>query len=50
MNLDDLIPFERILEEELRDLEFRAEWECLDFRAVANSLISHRLDHSLTQA
>lgn len=50
MNLENLIPFERVLEEELRDPEFRAEWERLaPARAVANRLIAYRADHGLTQ-
>jgi DNA-binding XRE family transcriptional regulator len=50
MKLDDLIPFEQILEEELRDPEFRAEWERLaPARAVANRLIMYRADHGLSQ-
>ena len=50
LELEDLIPFEQILEEELRDPEFRAEWERLaPARAVAISLIGYRADHDLTQ-
>jgi transcriptional regulator with XRE-family HTH domain len=50
MRLEDLIPFEQILEEELRDPEFRAEWERLaPARAVANRLILYRAEHGLTQ-
>ena len=50
MKLEDPIPFEQILEEELRDPEFRAEWERLaPARAVANRLILYRADHGLTQ-
>jgi transcriptional regulator with XRE-family HTH domain len=50
MKLEDLIPFEQILEEELRDPEFRAEWERLaPARAVANRLILYRAEHGLTQ-
>lgn len=50
MKLDDMIPFEQILEEELQDPEFRAEWERLaPARAVANRLIAYRADHGLTQ-
>src|SRR5688500_15723540 len=45
-----MIPFERVLEEHLRDPEFRAEWERLaPARAVANRLIAYRADHGLTQ-
>jgi DNA-binding XRE family transcriptional regulator len=50
MKPDDLIPFEQVLAEHLRDPEFRAEWERLaPARAIANSLISYRADHGLTQ-
>ena len=50
MKLDDMIPFEQILEEELQDPEFRAEWERLaPARAVANRIIAYRADHGLTQ-
>jgi transcriptional regulator with XRE-family HTH domain len=50
MKLEDLIPFEQILEEEPRDPEFRAEWERLaPARAVANRLILYRAEHGLTQ-
>jgi transcriptional regulator with XRE-family HTH domain len=50
MKLEDLIPFEQILEEELRGPEFRAEWERLaPARAVANRLILYRAEHGLTQ-
>jgi DNA-binding XRE family transcriptional regulator len=50
MKLDDLIPFEQILEEELQDPEFRAEWErTAPARAVALSVLGYRIDHGLTQ-
>ena len=50
MKLDELIPFEQLLERQLRDPEFRAEWERLaPARAVANRLILYRADHGLTQ-
>jgi DNA-binding XRE family transcriptional regulator len=50
MKLDDMIPFEQILEEKLRDPVFRAKWERLaPARAVANWLIAYRADHGLTQ-
>lgn len=50
MKMEDLIPFEQILEEELQDPEFRAEWERLaPARAVALSVLGYRLDHGLTQ-
>jgi DNA-binding XRE family transcriptional regulator len=50
VNIEDMIPFERVLEEHLRDPEFRAEWERLaPARAVAISLVAYRADHGLTQ-
>jgi DNA-binding XRE family transcriptional regulator len=50
MKLDDLITLEQLLEEELQDPEFRAEWERLaPARAVALSLVGYRIDHGLTQ-
>jgi DNA-binding XRE family transcriptional regulator len=50
MGSADLIPFEQILEEELRDPEFRAEWERLaPARAVAIAVVGYRIDHGLTQ-
>ncbi len=48
--MEALIPFEQILEEELRGPTFRAEWERLaPARAVAHRLIGYRADHGLTQ-
>ena len=45
-----MIPFERVLEEHLRDPAFRAEWERrAPARAVAISLVAYRADHGLTQ-
>jgi DNA-binding XRE family transcriptional regulator len=50
MNLDELIPFKQLLERQLRDPEFRAEWDRLaPARAVAISLVGYRADHGLTQ-
>lgn len=50
VKLEDMIPFEQILEEHLQDPEFRAEWKRLaPARAVANRLIAYRADHGLTQ-
>jgi transcriptional regulator with XRE-family HTH domain len=50
MKREDLIPFEQLLEEHLRDPEFRAEWERLaPARVVANRLILYRAEHGLTQ-
>lgn len=48
--IEDMIPFERVLDEHLRDPEFRAEWERLaPARAIAHRLIAYRADHGLTQ-
>ncbi len=48
--MDKLIPFEQVLEEELREPAFRAEWERLaPARALANRLIGLRVDLGLTQ-
>jgi DNA-binding XRE family transcriptional regulator len=48
--MDELIPFEQVLEEHLRDPAFRAEWERLaPARALANRLIGLRADRGLTQ-
>jgi len=50
MKLDELIPFEEVLEQELRDPLFRAEWERLaPARGIAIRLIGFRVDHGLTQ-
>jgi DNA-binding XRE family transcriptional regulator len=50
MNREDLIPFDQLLEEHLRDPKFRAEWKRLaPARVVANRLILYRADHGLTQ-
>jgi transcriptional regulator with XRE-family HTH domain len=44
------VPFRIVLEEELRDPEFRAIWERLaPARAVANRVVGYRIDHGLTQ-
>lgn len=49
--IEDWIPFEQVLEEHLRDPEFRAEWDRLAIdRALANRLVVFRADHDLTQA
>jgi DNA-binding XRE family transcriptional regulator len=49
MKMSDLIPFEVVLEEQLRDPEFRAEWErTAPARALANRLIGYRIEHGLT--
>jgi DNA-binding XRE family transcriptional regulator len=48
--VEGFIPFEQVLEEELRDPAFRAEWERLaPARALANRLIGLRVDNGLTQ-
>jgi len=45
-----MIPFEKVLAEELQDCGFRAEWERLaPARAVAIAVVGYRLDHGLTQ-
>ena len=50
MKLEDMIPFAQVLDEQLRDPEFRAEWERLaPPRTVANRLVGYRVDHGLTQ-
>jgi DNA-binding XRE family transcriptional regulator len=50
MDIDNLVSFEQVLEDQLHDAEFRAEWERLaPARAVANRLIAYRADHGLTQ-
>lgn len=42
--------FEEILEEDLKDPEFRAEWERTALaRAVAIEVLRYRIDHELTQ-
>lgn len=47
---DGLITFEQILEEDLKDPEFRAEWERTALaRAVANEVVRYRIEHGLTQ-
>ena len=44
------VPFEQVLEEHLKDPEFRAEWERTAFaRAVANQILRYRIDHGLSQ-
>lgn len=42
--------FERLLEEQLKDPDFRADWERTALaRAVANQVIGYRIDHGLSQ-
>lgn len=44
------VPFEKVLEEHLKDPEFRAEWERTAFaRAVANQILKYRIGHGLSQ-
>lgn len=51
MNLDELIPFEQVLDEELRHPEFRQEWERLaPARAIAHGVIAYRAEHGLKQS
>lgn len=48
--MDELIPYEEMLERQLRNPKFRAEWERLaPARAVANRLVVYRADHNLSQ-
>jgi DNA-binding XRE family transcriptional regulator len=50
MKTEEFIPFEQVLEEQLRDPEFRAEWERLaPARVIAHRLIAYRAQHGLTQ-
>lgn len=45
-----LIPWREILEEDLRDPAFRAEWEATALaREIANWVIKYRADHHLSQ-
>jgi transcriptional regulator with XRE-family HTH domain len=51
MRLKDMPSQQEILEEDLRDPEFRAEWERTALaRAIANKLVAHRVEHGLSQA
>ncbi len=50
MRVKRLPTFDEVLEEHLRDPEFRARWERTALgRAVANALVRYRADHDLTQ-
>lgn len=50
MRIKDLPTFDEVLEEHLRDPEFRARWERTALgRAVANALVRYRADHELSQ-
>ena len=47
---DGLLTFEELLEEDLKDPEFRAEWERTALaRTVAIEVLRYRIDHGLTQ-
>lgn len=44
------VDWREVLEDELQDPDFRAEWEAsAPARAIANRLIQYRIEHSLTQ-
>lgn len=50
MDLDQLIPHEEVLAEDLRDPEFRAAWEKTAVaRWLANEVVHYRAVHGLTQ-
>lgn len=50
MKVRDLPTFDEVLDEHLRDPEFRARWERTALgRALANGLVRYRADHHLTQ-
>ena len=50
MKTKDVVTFEEALAEDLKDPEFRAEWERATVaRAVANEIVKYRGEHSLTQ-
>jgi len=50
MRLNELKTFDEVLADDLRDPEFRAEWERTALaRAVANQVIAYRAAHDLTQ-
>ncbi|MFN8592225.1 MAG: helix-turn-helix transcriptional regulator [Thermomicrobiales bacterium] len=49
--MTELVPYEQVLERQLRNPEFRAEWERLaPARAVANRLVLYRAEQNLSQA
>lgn len=51
MKLKDLTSEKETLAEELRDPEFRAEWERTALaRAIANTLVGYRVEHRLSQS
>ena len=50
MNLDELIPHEQVLANDLRDPEFRAEWERTALaRWLAVEVAHYRAQHGLSQ-
>ena len=50
MKASDLPSFDEVLAEQLKDPEFRKEWDRTAFaRAVANRVISYRVEHGLSQ-
>ena len=50
MKLTDLKTSEQVLAEELRDPDFKREWDRTALaRAVALKVLAHRVDHSLSQ-
>lgn len=50
LKLSELQTHEEVLAEELRDPEFRAEWERLTLaRAVGQCVLSYRIRHALSQ-
>ena len=50
MKLKKLRTSKQVLERDLRDPEFRAEWERLALaRAIASKVIAHRVEHELSQ-
>lgn len=50
MKLSDMKTADEILAEDLKDPEFRKEWEYTTLaRAVANRVVAYRAEHGLTQ-
>ncbi|WP_139342491.1 helix-turn-helix transcriptional regulator [Protofrankia sp. BMG5.30] len=51
MKITDMPTFEQVLDEQLADPPFRAEWDRTQLaRQVANELVRYRARHNLTQA
>ena len=51
MKASDLPSQDEVLTEELKDPEFRQEWDRAEFaRAVAKRVIAYRIEHELSQA